>query len=83
MRSSRSNIDHRFWHGYFTGPQDWNGLRVVSYVANQCPTPQGRGQKCNATGEYVGPLGALPASAANECKCWPMVERLLTSFHRL
>ncbi|PNH11090.1 hypothetical protein TSOC_002101 [Tetrabaena socialis] len=44
-----SNSDHVYWHGYWTGPVDWNGLRVLAHQARECPIPYGRNQTCKAT----------------------------------
>ncbi len=46
---ARSNLDHVYWHGYWTGPVDWLGLRVLAYQARLCPVPYGPGQNCRAS----------------------------------
>jgi hypothetical protein len=51
MMHTRSNLDHDSWHGFFTGPVDWAGLRVVSYRTGACPVRQGPQQNCKATSE--------------------------------
>lgn len=45
------NLDHVYWHGYFTGPKDWSGIyRVLAYKkwvrdnwedGHGCPIPNG------------------------------------------
>ncbi|GLC48176.1 hypothetical protein PLESTB_000067600 [Pleodorina starrii] len=47
--SNNDNLDHDYWHGYFTGPVDWNGMRVVVYQTGYCPVPFGPNQNCRAT----------------------------------
>ncbi|EFJ46060.1 hypothetical protein VOLCADRAFT_93569 [Volvox carteri f. nagariensis] len=47
--STSDNLDHYAWHGYFTGPVDWNGMRVVAYQAGFCPVLSGPKQDCRAT----------------------------------
>ncbi|GIL84042.1 hypothetical protein Vretifemale_12753, partial [Volvox reticuliferus] len=47
--TTSSTLNERSWLGYFTGPTDWNGLRVVAHVPDSCPVPQGRNQNCHAT----------------------------------
>ncbi len=47
--SLSSNLDHDSWHGYFTGPVGWVGLRVLSYQTGQCPRPYGATTSCRAT----------------------------------
>ncbi|KAG2437447.1 hypothetical protein HXX76_006097 [Chlamydomonas incerta] len=43
------NSDHSFWHGYWTDPIDWNGLRVLAYQARMCPVAYGKLQQCRAS----------------------------------
>ncbi|GLC33698.1 hypothetical protein PLESTB_000105300 [Pleodorina starrii] len=47
--SNNNNLDHDSWHGYFTGPVDWNGMRVVVHQTGYCPVPHGPNQNCRAT----------------------------------
>ncbi|GLI60146.1 hypothetical protein VaNZ11_002181, partial [Volvox africanus] len=47
--TTSSSLNERSWLGYFTGPTDWNGLRVVAHVPDSCPVPQGKYQNCHAT----------------------------------
>ncbi|KXZ41216.1 hypothetical protein GPECTOR_644g757 [Gonium pectorale] len=44
-----SNVDHYYWHGYFTGPIDWNGMRVVAHRTGGCSVMSGPYQNCQAT----------------------------------
>ncbi|GLI60148.1 hypothetical protein VaNZ11_002184, partial [Volvox africanus] len=37
------------WIGYFSGPVDWSGLRVVAHQPGSCSVPQGSLQNCHAT----------------------------------
>ncbi|PNH00175.1 hypothetical protein TSOC_014017 [Tetrabaena socialis] len=51
-RSDDRKMDHpAYWPGYWTGPIDWNGLRVLGYKARECPIPYGANQTCRATGQ--------------------------------
>ncbi|KAG2450459.1 hypothetical protein HYH02_004961 [Chlamydomonas schloesseri] len=47
--TNSDNVDHSMWHGYWTGPIDWNGLRVLATQARLCPEPYGPKQNCRAT----------------------------------
>ncbi|KAG2453051.1 hypothetical protein HYH02_002386 [Chlamydomonas schloesseri] len=48
-QTNGDNSDHSFWHGYWTDPIDWNGLRVLAYQARMCPVAYGKMQNCRAT----------------------------------
>ncbi|EFJ49171.1 hypothetical protein VOLCADRAFT_90034 [Volvox carteri f. nagariensis] len=47
--SNNSNLDHVYYHGYFTRPIDWNGMRVMAYQTGFCPVTSGPNQDCRAT----------------------------------
>jgi hypothetical protein len=61
--TTNDNLDHQFWHGYWTGPLGWNGLRVLAYQARFCPVPYGCGQNCRATVSEDAPSSAGDASS--------------------
>ncbi|EFJ47958.1 hypothetical protein VOLCADRAFT_91480 [Volvox carteri f. nagariensis] len=47
--TQKNTISDHQWLGFFYGPVDWSGLRVVAYQTGMCPTPQGKNQDCQAT----------------------------------
>lgn len=34
--TTNGNLDHTFWHGYFTGPRDWSGIYRVVVSHGSC-----------------------------------------------
>lgn len=57
-KADSGNMDHCCFHGFFTGPEGWNNLRVLAHKVNECPVPYSYRdpntgvvyrQKCKAT----------------------------------
>ena len=48
-QTNSDNADHVYWHGYWTGPVGWLGLRVLANQARLCPKPYGNDTNCRAT----------------------------------
>lgn len=48
---SGDNLSHFFWHGYFTGPDDWGAIYyVLAYsTADGCTVTNGPTQSCKAS----------------------------------
>ncbi|KXZ54761.1 hypothetical protein GPECTOR_4g831 [Gonium pectorale] len=69
-QSDSSNLDHSYWHGYWTGPVDWNGLTVMAHKAGECPVASGPNQDCKATGEKTHRTRPLKTRVrAGACGC--------------